>query len=244
MDEARAATRGRLRPVRRASLYEGVLERIREYVVAEGLGKGDRLPSERDLAEQLGASRATVKQALVVLEVQGLVETRHGGGTFLRSNDVNIESVTTLLARRDRLPHVMDARIALESKVAELAAERRTAEDLAAIQSALHEMAAAVAADRDPNPGDKSFHGAIAAAARNPLLSRFLSEIENEVSESRAESLRQRGRPPQSLRQHERIADAIRDGNPRAARAAMERHLASVRKVRLLDWEIDSETDT
>ncbi|MGH3498405.1 MAG: FadR/GntR family transcriptional regulator [Nocardioidaceae bacterium] len=243
MDGERAQTRGRLRPVRRTSLYEGVLERIREYVETEGLHKGDRLPSERDLADQLGASRATVKQALVVLEVQRLVETRHGGGTFLLRDDVKFDSVSALLARRDRLPHVMDARIALEGKLAELAALRRTEDDVLAMQDALADMAEAVTADRDANPGDKQFHGAVAAAARNPLLSRFLNEIEDEVTESRSESLRQRGRPRQSLRQHQRIADAIRDGNPRAARAAMERHLASVRKVRLLDWQIDAQDD-
>lgn len=234
-----APERGRLRPVRRASLYEGVLDRIREYIQAEGLRKGDKLPSERDLAEQVGASRPTVKQALVVLEVQGLVETRHGGGSFLLRDDAAVESLPTLLARKDRLPHVMDARMALESKLAELAAERRSEADLAAMEQALADMASAVGQDGDANPGDKNFHGAVAAAARNPILVRFLHEIDIEVSESRAESLRQRGRPAQSLRQHRRILDAIRAGNPRDARAAMERHLASVRKVRLLEWDLD-----
>lgn len=234
---ARQAPSGSLRPVERTSLYESVLRRIREYAQAESLCRGDRLPSERDLAEQLQASRATVKQALVVLEVQGLVETRHGGGTFLLRDELDAESVTTLLARRERLPHVLEARKALEGELAELAAVRRTGDDLAALAEALEVMAVAVQRERDPNPGDKQFHQAVAAAAHNPILSRFLEEIASEIGESRAESLRQHGRPRQSLHQHESIAQAIVDEDPFSARAAMERHLMSVSNVRLLDWD-------
>lgn len=225
-----------LRPVRRSSLYEGVLERIREYVEEAGLRAGSRLPSERDLANWLHASRSTVKQALVVLEVQGLVETRHGGGTFLLRDDLVVESMTTLLDRRERLPHVLEARQAIENTLAALAARRRSEADLAAMTAALENMAAAVSSGSDPSPGDKQFHEAVAAAAGNPLLTRFLREIAPEVGESRAESLRQRDRPPQSLQQHREILDAIRRGDPGAASAAMTRHLASVGKVRLLDW--------
>lgn len=233
----RGATNGRLRRVDRTPLYEGVLQRIREYVQEENLRKGDRLPSERDLAEQLGASRSTVKQALVVLEVQGLVETRHGGGSFLLKNELAPESVLSMLDRKARLPHVLEARMAVECKLAELAAERRTPADLVEIMAALEQMARAVADDGDTAEGDRRFHQAVAQAGHNPLLSRFLSEIEEEVAESRAESLRQRNRPGQSLRQHTAVGEAIRAGDAPGARAAMRRHLVSVSKVRLLDWQ-------
>lgn len=237
MSQTGSTPSGRLRPVQRTSLYEGVLLRLREYAQQEGLRTGDRLPSERDLAEQLGASRTTVKQALVVLEVQGLVDTRHGGGTFLLRDELAAESMTTLLDRRERLPQVLEARMALECKLAELAATRRTSEDVIALSAALDAMSVAVDGDGDPNPGDKRFHEAVAAAARNPILSGFLKEIETPIAESRAESLRQRDRPPASLRQHQAIADAIRHGDPDAARTAMEAHLISVSDVRLLHWQ-------
>lgn len=228
---------GALRPVRRASLYEGVIERIREYALEAHLRAGDRLPSERDLAGWLHASRSTVKQALVVLEVQGLVETRHGGGTFLLRDDLMAESVITLLDRRQRLPHVLEARQAIENTLADLAASRRSDTQLAAMRLALEEMATAVSRGEDPIPGDKRFHEAVAAAAQNPLLARFLQEIAPEIGESRAESLRQRNRPPQSLQQHQEIFEAIRRSDPAGARAAMTRHLASVSDVRLLEWD-------
>jgi DNA-binding FadR family transcriptional regulator len=123
--------------VNRAKLYEQVLERIRAHVEETGLRAGDKLPSERDLAERLGVSRASIKQAIVVLEVQGLLESRHGGGTYLRSDQLDVEPVDELVARRSRLPEVLEAREALETKLAELAAQRRTRTDLAAIDAAL-----------------------------------------------------------------------------------------------------------
>lgn len=224
-----------VRPLDRAPLYAAILERLREYAKDAALGRGDRLPSERDLAEQLGTSRASVKQALIVLEVQGLVETRHGGGTFLLTDELSIETVETLLDRRARLPHVMEARVAIECQLAELAARRRTEADLIEMDTALRIMGEShlegAAAE-----GDRRFHAAVSRAAGNPLLRRFLHEIDAEVHESRLESLRQPGRPKQSLKQHLAVAAAIRKQDPTAARAAMQRHLRSVGKVRLLEW--------
>lgn len=232
-----------VRRVDRAPLYAAILGRLREYAKEAGLSRGDRLPSERDLAEQLGTSRASVKQALVVLEVQGLVETRHGGGTFLLRDELSAASVEELLARRSRLPHVMEARAALECQLAELAALRRTEADLIEMDKALHLMAADPLEPDDAARGDRLFHAAVARAARNPLLSRFLNEIDAEIHESRLESLRQPGRPAQSLKQHRAVVAAIRKQEPSTARLAMRRHLVSVGKVRLLDWSPATDED-
>ena len=225
-----------LRRVHRAPMYEAILERLREYTNNAGLKRGHRLPSERDLAERLGTSRASVKQALIVLEVQGLVETRHGGGTFLLRDKLSTESVTALIARQARLPDVMEARAALECQLAELAARRRNDDDLHDMDEALAEMAREVQSQGDASAGDRIFHNAVAQAGRNPLLTRFLAEIEEEITETRLESLRQPGRPAQSLRQLEAVVEAIRRQDPSAARDAMRLHLASVGKGRLLKW--------
>ncbi|MDQ2852609.1 MAG: FCD domain-containing protein [Actinomycetota bacterium] len=232
-----------LRRVDRPPMYEAILERLREYAQAADLKRGHRLPSERDLAEQLGTSRASVKQALVVLEVQGLVETRHGGGTFLLKDDLSTESVTALVARQARLPEIMEARVGLECQLAGLAAQRRTDNDLRAMENALVLMAASVEQDADGAEGDKLFHSAVATAGRNPLLNRFLDEISSEVSESRKESLRQPGRPSQSLRQLQAILEAIRRQDAARARRTMRLHLSSVGKVRLLTWQAPIDDD-
>lgn len=229
-----------LRPMARPRLYEQVLDRLRSYVSEGGLGAGDRLPPERDLAQRLGVSRASVKQAIVVLEVQGLVEVRHGGGTYLVADSLDAEPVERLVERRRRLPDVLEAREAMETKLAELAAERRTPEDLAALRSALTRMAAEIEEGGHGAEGDRLFHAAVTAAAHSVLLAEFMRSIAEQISESRTESLRQPGRPARSLRQHQAILDAIEEQRPRAAAAAMRRHVRTVAKVRLLDWDPDT----
>jgi GntR family transcriptional repressor for pyruvate dehydrogenase complex len=225
-----------LRPVTRPRLYEQVMAQLREHVEGAGLKAGDRLPAERDLAERLQVSRASIKQAIVVLEVQGLVESRHGGGVYLRTDTLNPEPVAALVDRRRRLPDVLDAREAIETKLAELAALRRTDDDLAEIGAALDAMRAEIEVGELGEDGDRRFHAAVTAAAHSALLSEFMKEIRAGVAESRHESLQQPDRPPRSLTQHRRIADAIRTHDAAAAATAMKEHLETVSRVRLLSW--------
>lgn len=225
-----------LRPVGRSRLYEQVLDRLRSYATESGLVAGDRLPPERDLAQRLGVSRASVKQAIVVLEVQGLVEVRHGGGTYLLGDGLDAEPVDRLVERRRRLPDVLEAREALETKLAELAAERRTEQDLTALRAALAHMAAEIADGGHGVEGDRRFHASMTAAAHSALLAEFMQSIADQITESRHESLRQPGRPGRSLTQHRAILDAIEEQRGKAAAAAMRRHVRTVAKVRLLDW--------
>ena len=218
-------------------LYEQVLDRLRAHVAEAGLRAGDRLPAERDLAARLGVSRASVKQAIVVLEVQGLIETRHGGGTYLVRGTLDVEPVEQLVERRKRLPDVLEAREALETKLAELAAERRTADELEDIRQALDFMRDEVAEGGFGMEGDRRFHAAVTAAAHSSLLAEFMKSIAGQITESRTESLRQPGRPPRSLAQHTAIYEAIAAGEPKKAAAAMRKHVRTVAKVRLLTWE-------
>ncbi|RFU82961.1 FadR family transcriptional regulator [Streptomyces triticagri] len=226
-----------LRPMGRTRLYEQVLDRLRAYVAEGGLGAGDRLPPERELAQRLGVSRASVKQAIVVLEVQGLVEVRHGGGSYLVRDSLDAEPVERLVERRRRLPDVLEAREALETKLAELAAERRTDEDLEAMRAALDVMADDIEGGGHGVDGDRLFHRAVTEAAHSSLLAEFMRSIADQITESRNESLRQPGRPARSLAQHGAILDAIEERNARGAAAAMRRHVRTVAKVRLLDWD-------
>lgn len=232
-----------LRPMTRPRLYEQVLDRLRAYAVEHELRAGDRLPPERELAQRLGVSRASVKQAVVVLEVQGLVETRHGGGTYLVRDTLDAEPVDRLVERQRRLPDVLEAREAMETKLAELAAERRTEEDLAAMRAALGEMESDIVAGGHGAEGDRRFHAAVTAAGHSTLLAQFMRSISDAVAESRNESLRQPGRPTRSLDQHMRILDAVQAGDPDAAAAAMRSHVRTVAKVRLLEWNPDEKED-
>ena len=225
-----------LRPMVKSRLYEQVLERLRAYVGEAGLRAGDKLPAERDLAASLGVSRASVKQAIVVLEVQGLVEARHGGGTYLVRDTLDVEPVEQLVERRKRLPEVLEAREALETKLAELAAERRTEDELAEIREALDFMQDEIVGGGFGVEGDRRFHAAVTAAAHSSLLADFMKTIAGQITESRTESLRQPGRPSRSLAQHTAIYEAIAAGDPKKAAAAMRKHVRTVAKVRLLTW--------
>lgn len=225
-----------LRPMTRPRLYEQVLDRLRHHVAEGDLRAGDRLPPERELAGRLGVSRASVKQAIVVLEVQGLVEVRHGGGTYLVRDSLDAEPVERLVERKRRLPDVLEAREALETKLAELAAERRTPADLTAMRDALDHMADEIEAGGPGVEGDRLFHAAVTAAAHSSLLAEFMRSIAEQITESRNESLRQPGRPHRSLTQHRAILEAIETQRGKAAATAMRRHVRTVAKVRLLDW--------
>jgi GntR family transcriptional repressor for pyruvate dehydrogenase complex len=218
----------------RTRLYEQVAEQITSWIRADGLAPGDRLPPERELAQRLGVSRATLSQALVALEVIGVVTVRHGDGTVLAESPGPRRIVEAIRAHAHRLPEIIDTRDALETKIAALAAERRTADDLARIDEAIAEMARDVEAGGRGVEGDERFHGAVTAAAHSLLLARLMDEIRDLIRETRIESLSQPGRPADSLAGHRAIADAIRSGKPEAAADAMHAHVVMVSDVAVL----------
>ena len=218
----------------RTRLYEQVAEQITAWIADNGLTAGDRLPPERELASRLGVSRATLSQALVALEVIGVVAVRHGDGTVLTGSPGPTRIVDAIRAHADRLPEVIETRDALETKIAALAAARRTDEDMARIDDALAAMEADIEAGGRGVEGDERFHGAVTAAAHSLLLARLMDEIGDLIRETRIESLSQPGRPRNSLAGHRAIAEAIRAGDPAAAAAAMHAHVEMVSDVALL----------
>ena len=223
-----------LKPLSRSRLYEQVAEQIMEWVRENELKAGDKLRPERELAVSLGVSRATVRQALVALEVIGVVAVRHGDGAVLADASGSAKVLEAIRAHARRIPDVIDARDALETKIAALAATRRTADDLARIDDALEVMAKDVEAGGRGLTGDEQFHAAVTAAAHSSLLAGMMAEISDLILETRIESLGQPGRPADSVAAHQRIADAIRDGDASGAAAAMHDHVEMVSDVALL----------
>ncbi|MFD6100668.1 FadR/GntR family transcriptional regulator [Nocardiopsis flavescens] len=219
------------RPPVRPRLYEQLVERLAEYMREAGLVPGDRLPAERELAASLGVSRASLSQALVALEVQGIIDVRHGDGAIIRRTTSEEGVLALLRDRANRRAEIIEARQALEVKLAELAAERRTDGDLAAIDTALDVMRAELRGGGRGVEGDERFHAAVTEAARSRLLTRMMNELAPMIRETRLESLSQPGRPQDSLAGHEKIASAIRLGDPDMAAEAMRRHLRLVSQV-------------
>lgn len=225
-----AATRA-LRPMQRSRLYEQLVERLLALVGELELTAGDRLPPERELAAGLGVSRASVRQALVVLEVQGLVEVRHGEGAILLDAPRPDAVLSAVASHTRRLAEVIEAREALEVKLASLAAERRTDQDLQRIDDALEVMAEAVDRGERGLEGDELFHSAVTDAARSALLADLMREIAQAIRATRIESLSQPDRPHESLASHRKIAEAIRQRDGVAAAEAMAEHIRLVSDV-------------
>jgi len=233
-----------LRPLERSRrLYEDVGERLGEFVRESNMKPGEQFPSERDLAQKLQVSRTSVRQSFVVLQALGFVDVRHGEGVFLRRTRGFGDSLAKLLERRRRLPDVLEAREALEVKLAELAATHRGDEDLAAMRAALSMMHREIEAGGLGTEGDSAFHHAIALAAGNQVLLHLIDAMAEVIQESRVESLSEPGRPPRSLEAHGRILAAIESKSAQAAAAAMRQHLRVVADVSLLRWQPEASDD-
>lgn len=224
----------KIRRLSRPRLYERVAVEIAQWAKDAGLKPGDRLPPERELATRLGVSRATVSQSLVAMEVVGAVIVRHGDGVVLTPGTDLMRAVTSIQAHTRRLPDILDARDALETKLAALAAARRTDDDLRAVNDALDVMQADIDAGGRGTDGDELFHRALTEAAHSELIARIMRELHDQIRETRIESLGQTGRPRRSLRQHRRIADAVAAGDADAAAAAMHEHVLAVSRLAIL----------
>jgi GntR family transcriptional regulator, transcriptional repressor for pyruvate dehydrogenase complex len=223
-----------LGPVTRPRLYEVIVEQLVAYISDKNLSEGDRLPAERDLAAKLGVSRASVSQALVALEVQGVLSVRHGDGAILVRRPTEERAIRALREHADRIPDIIEARVALEVNLAGLAAARRTDAEMAAIDAAIATMEAEVEAGDRGVLGDEMFHEAITTAAHSSLLAKLMHEISGLIRETRIESLSQQNRPRASLEGHRRIADAVRKQDADEASRAMADHIRLVSDVALL----------
>jgi GntR family transcriptional repressor for pyruvate dehydrogenase complex len=228
-----------LEPIRRSPLYEEVAERLRTFIDVQKLKPGDKLLTERDLAQQLGVSRTSVRQALTALRVSGLVEIRHGDGVYLlRSPEEVVPTLAhELLESHAQLPAIIEVREALETKTAPLAARRRSDQDLAEMRTALQDMAAAIQRGEDGAEADERFHGAIAKASRNPLLISLMEQLAEPIDQSRRASLSRPGRGPRSLQAHQTILSAIERQDEDAAAQAMRDHLKVVADVAFVPHE-------
>jgi GntR family transcriptional repressor for pyruvate dehydrogenase complex len=211
-----------------------IVEQLVGYITDNRLKEGDRLPAERDLAAKLGVSRASLSQALVALEVQGVLSVRHGDGAVLVRPPTEERAIQALREHADRMPDILEAREALEVRLAALAAERRTDEEMAAIDAAIATMESEIDSGERGVVGDEMFHEAITSAAHSSLLAKLMREIAGLIRETRIESLSQQDRPRASLQGHRRVAEAVRRQDPTEAARAMADHIRMVSDVALL----------
>lgn len=214
-------------------LSDRVVTVIRTRISAGALPPGARLPSENDLSHQLGVSRPIVREGLARLRADGLLESRQGAGVFVASQPGAaafklVENRAVVVAPRE-LRDIFELRAIVEVSAAELAAQRRTAADLARMRSALAEMDRAIAEERDGSAADAAFHTAIATATRNASLARFITFLGHSFADSRKPSWtaagRAAGKAQAAQAEHVEILDAVIARAPARAAAAARRHL-------------------
>jgi GntR family transcriptional regulator, transcriptional repressor for pyruvate dehydrogenase complex len=223
----KAAPFGKLKKSR---LFEGVAKQLRNLVDTGVLKPGDQLPPERSLAEKLGVSRTSVREAIRAMELTGEVETRVGvsGGTFIRKVSLShaISVFQTLYKRTGQmLSDVVEVRLILETRTASLAAERRTEEHLEAIALSITEMEDDLRTGGIGIGGDHKFHLAVAQASENEFLFGLSQLVEDIIEDTRRHTLEISGVPEESLSDHRTISNAIRDRDSSLAESMMRAHL-------------------
>jgi GntR family transcriptional repressor for pyruvate dehydrogenase complex len=216
-------------------LLKSAPERIEDYILASGLGPGDRLPSEREFAGLLGLSRTAVREAVKQLNQKGLIRSSLGRGLFVgdASGDAVLGSLRTLLhLRRGRLGHVMEVRAILEPQGAQLAAARATEGDLEAIRLPMEEKERRGREHATTDRAGTAFHLAVAGAAHNPLLLGLIEPAMALMDRSRTELQPYlREWRDENAGDHREIFEAIARRDPGGAARAMARHLDAFEEV-------------
>jgi GntR family transcriptional repressor for pyruvate dehydrogenase complex len=213
---------------RRETVTTEIARKLLDYLLAGHLAPGHRLPSERQLAQDLGVGRSIVREALKSLTLLGIVEVRQGDGTFLRSTESELLPHAIewgLLLGTRRTKDVIEARRYIEPIVAGLAAERR---DEDAIPDLERHLKAMYAADGDPDAfvaADIAFHLRLAEAARNEAFLQILTSIRTLLQAWINRNVSEAERVAILADEHTPIYEAIVAGDPVAARDAMEDHM-------------------
>jgi GntR family transcriptional regulator, transcriptional repressor for pyruvate dehydrogenase complex len=218
-------------PGGRASVLDSVIERL-EALIFDSFEPGDALPAEGKLAEALGVSRLTVREATRSLEARGLLEIRQGRRPRVAApNGMVVGDFFKSAVRRDQraLLDLLEVRRALEVHIAALAAKRATKGDLADMEMSIAAMHAGGDRPDAFHAADVRFHENLAAASGNRLLVFLIEALAEPLRESRLRSFvghRARGGEVDDIiQQHQEILDAVEAHNPKAAAQAMREHL-------------------
>jgi DNA-binding FadR family transcriptional regulator len=232
-----------IEPLRTLQRYEHVAERLAAEIRSGAFAPGERLPSERDLARRLEVGRASVREAIAALQLQGVIETRPGSGSFVAADAPARLPSTTPLAAGASPADLLEARALIEPAVARLAALRGRPD------AECERLLAAMEAASDPadpgaragwNESDRQFHRRIASLTGNPVLAGIAEHVAALMDQPlwqrlRDDSIATPGRTSIHLAEHRMIYEAIVDGDPDAAALYAAQHVKRVRRYMTLD---------
>ncbi len=225
-----------LEPIRPKKISEEIVNQIKQLISSGELKPGDRIPSERELASLLGVSRPSVREAIMVLEAMGFLESRQGGGTYVKALTESsiMDPLAKLVEKRDPelLRSLAEVRMGLESWSAYLAALRANEKDIAELRRLYYVMEQqAKRGGWDPEV-DAEFHYAITAASHNSLQMHVLDSIHSlfhtTIQVALMEFYQQEGHIQLLLTHHKEIMEAIAAHEPELSRQKMMTHLQMV----------------
>lgn len=230
----------KIKKIPRSSLVSTVAERIREVIQTRKLMAGDRLPSETELAEGLGVSRAVVREAIGRMQALGFVSVQRGRGMYVGDGDslsscVKLVSAAMAMSPKE-LQHLVEFRLALECQAARQAAQRATPQDLSDLAAICEEFKQAVN-QSDGIVVDFRFHRRIAEISGNPIMGRVMEVVHDYIIEAMARATSRPRNVTQIANLHLTILKAIKNRDPEAAEQAMRAHLE--RHARRLDGWCD-----
>ncbi len=210
---------------------ELILDEIHRLITEDILKPGDRLPSESELAERFGVGRSSLREAMRALQLLGIVEVIQGKGTFLRQTNVLPLAIDwARLSRMGLISQVMEARQILEVAIAQLAAERATEEDIAAMRATIRRAEEAHGDSMISGEASVNFHLALAEATHNEVLALMYKTVRDLY----LETARQTQMTPESaenrLQDHRRILESVEQQNPELASELMAEHIEKGRQ--------------
>lgn len=225
-----------LKAVIRKRAYEDIVEQIRNLIDKGKMKRGDQLPTERELSEIFKVSRATVREAILLLDTMKLVDRRQGNGTYLiaSSEEALVQPLAaSLFHERDNLLDIFSLRKIIEPEVAQLASENATPEEIGELEEIFKEQEEEVKKGENPVLRDTQFHHHLAKMTKNRVLERLILALFHLLDKTRKKYLQTEERKQKSLKGHQHILSAIKSGNGPAAHQAMRSHLEDVESILL-----------
>ena len=225
-----------LKPIKRRRLSESAIDEIKKFILSNKLKEGDQLPSERQLGQKLEISRGSLREALRMLEIIGLVEVRPGKGIFVRglSGDIFDPLSSWISRNKDAICKHFEARLILEPEIAALAARRVTQDDISRIEENIRFQKSLAENDTvSIIRADIEFHRLIAEVAKNETISMLMNSLAKISFEGWKAALRVKGRNESAVREHLQLLSLLSRGDQDGARTAMREHmLASIAMLR------------
>ena len=220
-------------PLSKPSIPEQIVAHFLTLIADGEMEENDRLPSERELCEQLGVGRSTLREGLRVLELMQVIEKR-SDGTFIRIQSENIlkDAIDIDLSVRSiNYFELIEIRTIIEREAASLAAQRATPADIARLRELCKDMEIRLNRVDEYAKVSTEFHLAIGRAAHNDVLSEIFESIRTTLFTYQTVNMRTREDIEQSYRQHLALTQAIADHDPRAAQLCMEGHLRYTKRL-------------